>query len=134
MERLTVLLVDDDALMLRILAPRLQRLDVQPGVERVIPAQTPEAALEELDRLEPGPLVVLSDFNLKASMNGLQLLAEVRARRPDAVRFLFSGYSAEQIGDVSADGAAQAFFEKPIRIDEMLGPLAASIHRSLGSA
>jgi DNA-binding NtrC family response regulator len=134
MEGITVLLVDDDALMLRILAPRLERLDVRPAVRKVVTAQTPEDALAALDAAAPGPLVVLSDFNLKASMNGLQLLAEVRKRRPDAVRILFSGYSAEQIGDVSAQGAAQAFLEKPLRIDEMLGPLAQTIHEGLGAA
>lgn len=134
MEALTVLLVDDDALMLRILAPRLERLPVRPPVGKVVTAQTPEDALAALDGLPAGPLVVLSDFNLKASMNGLQLLAEVRKRRPDAVRILFSGYSAEQIGDVSAEGAAQSFLEKPLRIDEMLGPLAQQIHAGLGEA
>ena len=134
MEGLTVLLVDDDALMLRILAPRLQRLAVDPPVASVVTAQTPEAALEELARVGEGPLVVLSDFNLKAALNGLQLLAQVRERRPDAVRILFSGYSSEQIGDVSAQGAAQAFLEKPLRIDELLGPLAESIHQNMGEA
>lgn len=127
MARLTILLVDDDPLMLRLLAPRLDRLDVQPPVDRVVTAQTPEAALAELESIGDGPLVVLSDFNLKAAMNGLQLLNEVRRRRPDAARILFSGYSSEQIGDVSGDGAAQAFLEKPLRIDELLGPLASSI-------
>ena len=134
MEGLTVLLVDDDAFMLRILGPRLQKLAVDPPVARVVTAQTPEAALEELSRIGDGPLAVLSDFNLKAAMNGLQLLAEVRQRRPDAVRILFSGYSSEQIGDVSAEGAAQAFLEKPLRIDELLGPLADTIHQTLAEA
>ena len=134
MEKLTILLVDDDALMLRMLAPRLERLDVRPPVGRVLTAQTPEAALEQMGSAGEGPLTVLSDFNLKASMNGLQLLAEIRRRRPDAVRVLFSGYSHEQIGDVSGDGAAQAFIEKPMRIDEMLRPLAEAIHVVLAQA
>lgn len=134
MEPLTVLLVDDDVLMLRILAPRIQRLEVHPPVARVVTAQTPEAALDVLEKIGPGPLAILSDFNLKATMNGLQLLAKIRERRPDAVRILFSGYSSEQIGDVSAEGAAQAFLEKPLRIDELMGPLARTIHDGLANA
>lgn len=131
---LTILLVDDDPLMLRMLAPRLQRLEVRPPVSRVITAQSPQKALQELDGVPEGPLAVLSDFNLKADINGLQLLAEIGRRRPDAVRVLFSGYSHEQIGDVSGGGAAHAFLEKPMRIDELLPPLTDTIHRNLASA
>lgn len=117
--------------MLRMLGPRLQRLDVKPPVSRVITAQSPQGALQELDGVPAGPLAVLSDFNLKANINGLQLLAEIQRRRPDAVRVLFSGYSHEQIGDVSGDGAAHAFLEKPMRIDELLPPLARVITSNL---
>ena len=131
MTRLTILLVDDDPFMLRMLAPRLERLDVVPAVGAVLTAATPQAALEALDKADPGPLAVVSDFNLKATLNGLQLLGEVRQRRPDAVRILFSGYSSEQIGDVVGGGAAHAFLEKPLRIDEMMAPLAGAIRAGL---
>lgn len=134
MTSLTILLVDDDPLMLRMLVPRLERLDVKPPVGRVVGAQTPEAALGALEGARDGPLAVLSDFNLKASLNGLQLLAEIRRRRPDSVRVLFSGYSDTQIGDVTGGGAAHAFLEKPLRIDELMGPLADAIHSHLASA
>lgn len=134
MSTLTILLVDDDPLMLRMLVPRLERLEVDPPVGKVLSAQTPQAALQHLDAAEPGPLAVLSDFNLKAALNGLQLLGEIRKRRPDSVRVLFSGYSDTQIGDVTGDGAAHAFLEKPLRIDELLAPLADAIHAGLGKA
>ena len=131
MPALTILLVDDDPFMHRMLGPRLPGLEVEPKVGEVVSAHTPEAALAALDLAPPGPLAVLSDFNLKASMNGLQLLHAVRERRPDAVRVLFSGYSREQIGDVLTGGDAQAFLEKPMRIDEMLSPLAGIIRTGL---
>lgn len=122
---LTILLVDDDPFMHRMLVPRLAELTGAPA--SVLTALTPDAALARLDEAPDGKLVVLSDFNLKAPMNGLQLLGVVREKRPEALRVLFSGYSAEQIGDVSGDGAAQAFLEKPMRIDDMVPPLRALI-------
>ena len=134
MSKLTILLVDDDPLMLRMLVPRLERLEVSPPVGKVVSAQTPQAALQEVERADVGPLAVLSDFNLKAALNGLQLLGEIQKRRPDSVRVLFSGYSDTQIGDVTGSGAAHAFLEKPLRIDELLGPLVEAIHATLGSA
>lgn len=130
MSGLTVLIVDDDPLMLRMLAPRFENVVLNPPIARILTARTPDAALDALTDAV-GPLAVVSDFNLKAPMNGLQLLAEIRRLRPDAARILFSGYSEEQIGDVSGDGAAQAFFEKPLRLDDLLDPLARAIQTHL---
>lgn len=120
---LTILLVDDDPLMHRMLVPRLREMESTPPVTRVVAAQTPDAALDEIKRLPEGPLAVVSDFNLKAPMNGLQLLRAVRAARPDALRVLFSGYSLEQLGDVHEGGDADAFLEKPLILDDLIAPL-----------
>ena len=129
-----ILVVDDDPMMLQMLPPHLADLAVTPPVAGVETAQTPEAALAVLGRMPDDPLVVLSDFNLKASMNGLDLLKEVQRRRPDAVRVLFSGYALEQLGDVASGGATHGFVEKPLRIREMLPPLTAIINRTLAEA
>ena len=129
-----ILVVDDDPMMLQMLPPHLQDLAVEPRVTSVDTALTPEAALHALDRLTDKPLVVLSDFNLKAVMNGIDLLKEVQRRRPDAVRVLFSGYALDQLGDVDAGGATHGFVEKPMRIREMLPPLAGIITRTLAEA
>lgn len=120
---LRILLVDDDPMMLQMLSPHLEELEARLPVVGVTTADTPDAALAALDGMGPGPLAVMSDFNLKARLNGLQLLAEVEKRRPDAVRILFSGYAREQLGDVSSNGAAHGFVEKPLRIRDMLGPI-----------
>ena len=109
--------------MHRMLVPRLREMEVGPGVGEVVAAQTPEAALAELKAAPEGPLAVVSDFNLKAAMNGLQLLREVRAQRPDAYRVLFSGYSKEQLGALEEGGDADAFLEKPLMLDDLIRPL-----------
>ena len=131
---LTILLVDDDPLMHRMMVPRLQQLEVEPRVADVRSAQTPEAALDALRAMPGGPIAVVSDYHLKASMTGLELLRQVRDERPDAIRILFSGYGSEEIGDVGGEGAAHAFLEKPLRLDELVAPIARVIQERLSSA
>jgi len=116
--------VDDDPLMHRMLVPRLEEMTTRPPISRVVGVRTPEEALGELGKAPEGPLAVVSDFNLKASKNGLQLLRDVRRARPDALRVLFSGYSLEQLGDVQEGGDADAFLEKPLLLDDLIRPLA----------
>lgn len=128
------LVVDDDEMMLHMLPPHLAKLPLARPVSSVETAGTPERALEQLRRTPPGPLVVVSDFNLKASMNGLDLLGAVARERPDAVRVLFSGYASEQIGDATRGGTAHAFLEKPLRIQELLAPLARIVDAHLRAA
>lgn len=128
---LTIILVDDDPLMHRMLVPRLQEMSTTPPVTRVLAALTPEAALAHVRGLPSDPLVVVTDFNLKAAANGLQLLKEVRDLRPDAVRILFSGYSMEQLGDVARGADVHAFLEKPLLLDDLIAPLERVIAREL---
>lgn len=127
---LTILLVDDDPMMHRMLVPRLEEM---PVAARIATALTPDAALAEVPRAEGGTLVVVTDFNLKAPMNGLQLLARVRAMRPDSLRVLFSGYSLEQLGDIATSDDVDAFLEKPLMIDELVRPLTELITRKVAT-
>lgn len=117
-DALTILLVDDDPLMHRMLVPRLQQMGVP--VSLVRSATSPDEALAALDTLSV-PLAVVSDFNLKATRTGLDLLRVVRERRPDATRVLFSGYSLEQLG--AGTDVVELFLEKPLHLDELLRPL-----------
>lgn len=121
-------------MMLHMLPPHLEALGTRVDVVEVRTAASPDEALRALDAMPEGPLAVLSDFNLKAAMNGLDLLREVERRRPDAVRILFSGYAMDQIGDVGAGGAAHGFVEKPLRIRDMLPPLRSIIDTNLAAA
>lgn len=131
---LTIVLVDDDPLMHRMLVPRLEEMSTQPPVTRVLGVRTPEEALAEVRRAPQGPLTVVSDFNLRASKNGLQLLRELRDVRPDALRVLFSGYSIEQLGDVHQGGDADAFLEKPLMLDDLIRPLGKLIEQRFATS
>lgn len=130
---LTIVLVDDDSLMHRMLVPRLEEMRTTPAVGRVIGVRTPEEALAEMARAPEGPLAIVTDFNLRASKNGLQLLRDVRGVRPDALRVLFSGYSLEQLGDVHGGGDADAFLEKPLMLDDLIRPLEKLIEQRFAS-
>jgi PAS domain S-box-containing protein len=114
-----VLVVDDDPFIRDFLPPLLQRGNAGPmSVEAVA---TPAEALDWVRRQPPGRLVVLSDHNLQASLTGLQLLDQVRAERPDAVRILFSGHTRSEVrGIEQAD--LHGFLEKPFRLAALVKP------------
>lgn len=82
-----VLLVDDEPRILSALQRALRR----EGYE-LIAAETTAEALRAID--EHAIDCVLSDFKMPG-MTGVQLLAEVAARRPDAARLLITGWNVE---------------------------------------
>lgn len=125
-EDLSILIVDDDPLMTDMLPRRL----IRALRARVLTASTPEEGLRVA--AEEQPTVVLSDFNLRAAMDGIDLLEEVERRAPDALRILFSGHAPHEIGRRLAEAPLHGFLEKPLRLDEMIAPLAAIIERETG--
>jgi DNA-binding NtrC family response regulator len=83
----SILLVDDDLLMLRATARTLRHAGM-----KVVAVETAAAALEELkkDRFD----VVLSDWNLRPPERGDRLFAEIEARFPASARLvLYSSHS-----------------------------------------
>jgi DNA-binding NtrC family response regulator len=126
---LHVVFVDDDDLMVRVMETALQEARTDPPIGRIVTALDPDAAVELVRAAPEGPLLVISDFNLKAAKNGIDVLRAAADLRPDSVRILFSGYAADQIGDVTAGGAIHAFIEKPLRMSEIHAPLAGIVRR-----
>jgi DNA-binding NtrC family response regulator len=121
-----ILIVDDDPLMTDMLPRRIRA-----GLHAtVLTASTPEEGLAMADAHHPE--VVLSDYNLRAAMTGLDLLAEIERRQPDAVRILFSGHARHEIGARLDEVAIDGFLEKPMRLDELIAPLATIIQSTLG--
>ena len=111
-----VLLVDDDALMLEVLADLVE----QQGW-RVLAASSGEQALALLART-PVALVVSDHF--MPGMRGAELLARARRLYPDTVRILLSGQEDEaEIAESLRTGAADRFFAKPWRGDALMAAL-----------
>jgi signal transduction histidine kinase len=74
-------------------------------------------ALEALSRLDPQ--VVMTDQRMPG-MTGVEFLREVKARRPDATRLLFTGYSEVQtVVDAINEGHVFRFISKPWDPDEL---------------
>lgn len=128
---LRILLVDDDEFITDMLPRKLRRaFPLSPPLD-ILTASTPEARLRLA--AERAPDVVVSDYNLRAQMNGLQLLDEIARRAPDAVRILMSAHTRREIGPALDSADIHGLVEKPMRLDEMLAPLAKLIGGAMES-
>lgn len=96
---LRVLVVDDDKMVGSALARILRRngFDAQA-------IDTPDAALDLVASFAPDAIV--ADANMPA-MSGIELLAAVRERRPEAVRILVSGLTTGLADDALCDHVLQ---------------------------
>lgn len=130
-----ILVVDDDPFMREMLPRVLLRAYAPDERPTVTTVGTPEEASRQLDGAadDDETLVVLSDYNLRSIRNGLDVLTEVSARRPDAIRILFSGHTREEIRGIDkAD--IHDFLEKPFRIQDLIAPFRAAVERALDAS
>lgn len=106
-----LLVVDDEADNLRSLHDLFRR-DYQ-----VATFQRGKEALAALDQLEPQ--VVMSDQRMPG-MTGVELLREIRKRKPDATRLLFTGYTDTQtVVDAINEGHIFRYISKPWHPEEL---------------
>jgi CheY-like chemotaxis protein len=111
-----VLFVDDEPRVLsgmqRLMRPLRARFEacVAVGGEQAL-------AAIEAERFD----VVVSDMRMPG-MDGAQLLAEVRARKPGIVRFVLSGQTELDVA-IRAVSIAHQFLSKPCRAEELFGAL-----------
>lgn len=122
MQNVRLLLVDDDEFIHRVVPSVLEPMFG--SSLQIVHALSPEAALLALEALPAGRVVVLCDYDLKAGMDGIELLSRIAGVRPDSVRILFSGHAREAFGQRLLSAPIHAFFEKPLRLQELAEPLA----------
>lgn len=116
-----MLLVDDDPMLVRalaeIIAHRLRTADVE----------TCTSAPQAVERIATGDYdVVLSDV-VMPGIHGLELLAEVRRRRPETLVILVTGADDRELTLAAMRGGAYDFILKPVDPDYV----AASIGRAI---
>jgi len=109
----TVLLVDDDRIVLTITEEMLSML----GYE-VLTAMDGGEAIQIFQKQEDEILFVLSDFAMP-HMNGLEMLAALRQIKPSIPVILASGYSEEEIMASNHPERPNIFLGKPFGVQEL---------------
>lgn len=123
----TILCVDDDPELLRVLA-RTLRLDHH----RVLTADTPAAALQLLET--EAIAVMVSDFEMP-EMNGVELAVRARQVQPETVRIMLTGHRAVTTAlDGINVGGVFRFLHKPFDGDVLRREVAAAVVQHHDSA
>src|SRR2546423_15576959 len=121
MTELRVLIVDDDPAVLQAL-PQPLRLRMS-GVT-VDTVGSAAAALEQISARDYDAIV--TDIRMPG-MDGLTLLAEILARRPDTPTLMITGHGEYDLALRCLRGGAYDFIQKPIDRDHFV----ASLHRAI---
>ena len=112
----SILIVDDEPDVADLFRQRFRR-EAREGVYVLHFAASARDALERLARdIEPELIVILSDINMPG-MDGLALLREVRARRPDLPVMLVTAYGDDERRRRAVEIGAADFLTKPIDFD-----------------
>jgi DNA-binding NtrC family response regulator len=115
-----VIVADDEMLLRWALSQRLTRDG------HVVSEAVDGAAALDLVMVVGPPTVVVLDVNLP-DMNGLQVLAEIRRRRPDAAVVMMTAYWAAGAFEQAQQLGAHALLAKPLNLDRVAAAVAAAV-------
>lgn len=124
---LRVLIVDDDTALLEAL-PEALRLRM--GGVTVETAESASAALERIAQQEYDAIV--TDIKMPG-MDGLELLDEIRTRRPDIPTLIITGHGDNELVVHALRGGARDFIQKPIDRDYFVAALYRAIRERVAS-
>ena len=110
-EKRTVLVVDDDPSIVRLLKIILEKS----GRYSVITASSGDQGLEVYHRESAVVSLCLVDASMGAGMNGLDLCAAIRAESPTIPLVLMSAYRAKEMSARMATSGITTFLAKPFR-------------------
>lgn len=113
-EQKTILLVDDDLVLLEIGRDMLESCGY-----RVIPAGSGEEAIELFRNKDNTFDLVLMDCSMRG-MDGIQCIQELLRFDPYLKVILMSGLGDAYQSDAALAAGARAFLSKPYRMNEML--------------
>ena len=121
----SILVVDDEPDVAEMFRQRFRR-EARQGTYVLHFAYSGEEALEKIAAgIEPQLIVILSDINMPI-MDGLELLREVKTRRPDVPVMMVTAYGDDERRRLAGEYGAAEFITKPVdfeRLKAQLGQL-----------
>jgi len=113
----TILLVEDEAPVLRVAVMMLERLGY-----RVLSASAPAEALRLVEDTAPAIDVLVTDV-VMPEMTGRDLAARLQRSRPGLRCLFMSGYTADIVGANGVLDAGVAFIQKPFSMEALAAKL-----------
>ena len=113
----SILIVDDEPDVAELFRQRFRRESRQ-GTYVLHFAGSGEEALSMVDEIEPELIVILSDINMP-SMDGLQLLHEIKQQRPELPVMMVTAYGDDERRRRAAQYGAAEFITKPVDFDRL---------------
>ena len=116
-----ILVVDDEPSMREFLSIYLEKLG-----HRVVSAGSGETALALADKESPD--LVVSDIRMPG-MDGLELLAKMKAKRPDQAFILITAFAAPEDAVAAMKNGAFDYITKPFQLEEVKRIVEAALSR-----
>ena len=114
----SILVVDDEPDLAELFRQRFRR-ETRQGTYVLHYAASGAEALDRLSgEIEPELLAVLSDINMPG-MDGLQLLAEIKQRRPDLPVMMVTAYGDDDRRRRAAHHGAAEFITNPVDFEHL---------------
>ena len=114
----SILVVDDEPDVADLFRQRFRR----EARQRTYVMHFATSGVEALDRLageiQPALAAVLSDINMPG-MNGLELLGEIKQRRPDLPVMMVTAYGDDERRRRATELGASEFVTKPVDFDQL---------------
>ena len=116
MMSVSILVVDDEPDVAELFRQRFRR-ETRQGTYVMHFAGSGEQALDLLaDEIQPELIVILSDINMPG-MDGIQLLDEIKQRRPDLPVMMVTAYGDDERRRRADELGAVEFITKPVDFD-----------------
>jgi CheY-like chemotaxis protein len=112
----SIMVVDDEPDVAEMFRQRFRR-EARNGTYVMHFANSGKEALDKLATgIEPQLIVILSDINMPV-MNGLELLREIKTRRPDLPVMMVTAYGDDERRRRAGEYGAAEFITKPVDFD-----------------
>ena len=112
----SILVVDDEPDVADLFRQRFRR-ETRDGTYRMHFAASGKEALSKLDHgISPELIVIVSDINMPG-MDGLELLREIKRRRPELPVMMVTAYGDNERRRRAIDYGAFEFLSKPVDFD-----------------